>query len=176
MNAHMAIKTSRKRCVRPEINIGLESDNEDSLLKEDPGLTKLSGDDDIREKSKKEKKRKRLSAFEFSEIIVSKGLKSSTDIDALALAHMQKNEGKIDMAEFIVSRGSKVVNEVLRTAWEMKEAKAAQERAARSRFEILQEARGEPCTCKQASRWHASATDLLEHNGISRKSFARAVK
>ena len=44
----------------------------------------------------------------------------------LALAHMQKNEGKTDMAEFIVNRGSKVVNEVLRTAWEMEEAKAAQ--------------------------------------------------
>ena len=174
MNAHMAIKTSRKRCVRPEMNIGLESDNEDSLMKEDLGLSGLSGDDEIGEKSKKEKKRKHLSAFEFSEIIVSKGLKSRTGV--LALAHMQKNEGKTDMAEFIVNRGSKVVNEVLRTAWEMEEAKAAQERAAKSCLEILQEARGEPCTCKQASRWHASATELLEHNGISCKSFARAVK
>ena len=77
---------------------------------------------------------------------MSNGLKSRTDV--LALAHMQKNEGKTDMAEFIVNRGSKVVNEVLRTAWEMEEAKAAQERAAKSRLEILQEARGEPCTCK----------------------------
>ena len=80
------------------------------------------------------------------------------------------------MAEFIVNRGSNVVNEVLRTAWEMEEAKAAQERAAKSRLQILQEARGEPCKGKQASRWHASATELLEHNGISCKSFARAVK
>ena len=150
MNAHMAIKTSRKRRIRPEMNIGLESDNEDSLLKEDPGLSGLSGDDEIGEKSKKEKKRKRLSAFEFSKIIVSKGLKSRTDV--LALAHMQKNKGKTDMAESIVNWGSKVVNEVLRTAWEMEEAKAAQERAAKSRMEILQEARGEPFTCKQGSR------------------------
>ena len=59
----MAIKTSGKRCVRPEMNIGLESDNEDNLLKEDPRLSVLSGDDEIGEKSKKEKKRKRLSAF-----------------------------------------------------------------------------------------------------------------
>ena len=130
--------------------------------------------DEIGEKSKKEKKCKRLSAFEFSEIIVSMGLKSRTDV--LALAHMQKNEGKSDMAEFIVNRGSKVVNEVLRTAWEMEEVKAAQERAAKSRLEILQEARGEPCKCKQVSRWHASATDLLEHDSILCKSFARAVK
>ena len=53
MNAHMAIKTFRKCCVRPEMNIGLESDNEDSLLKEDPGLSRLSGDDKIGEKLKK---------------------------------------------------------------------------------------------------------------------------
>ena len=93
------------RCVRPEMNIRHESDNEDSLLKEDLGLSGLSGDDEIGEKSKKEKKRKRLSAFEYSEIVVSKGLKSRTD--ALALAHMEKNEGKTDMAEFIVNRSSK---------------------------------------------------------------------
>ena len=39
MNAHMAIKTSPKGCVRPEMDIGHESDNEDSLLKEDPGIS-----------------------------------------------------------------------------------------------------------------------------------------
>ena len=42
MNAHMAIKTSRKRCVRPEMNIGHEKYNEESLLKEDPGLSGFS--------------------------------------------------------------------------------------------------------------------------------------
>ena len=47
MNAHMAIKTSRKRCVRPEMNIGHESDTEDSLLNDDPSLSGLSGDDEI---------------------------------------------------------------------------------------------------------------------------------
>ena len=152
----MAIKTSRKCCVRLEMNIGLESD------------------DEIGEKSKKEKKRKRLSVFEFSEIIASKRLKAHMDV--LALAHMQKNEGKTNMAEFIVNWGLKVVNEVLRTAWEMEEAKAVQEHAVKSRLEILQEAKGEPYTCKQASPWHASATELLEHNGILCKSFACAVK
>ena len=120
INAYVAIKTSRKCCVRPEMNIRHESDNEESLLKEDPRSSGLSGHDEIGEKSEKEKKRKRLSAFEFSEIIVGKGLKSCMDV--LALAHMQKNEGKTDMAEFIVNGGSKVVHEVLRTVWEMEEA------------------------------------------------------
>ena len=72
----------------------------------------------------------------------------------LALAHMQKNEGKTDMAEFIVNWGLKVVNEVLRTAWEMEEAKAAQEHAVKSRLEILQEARGEPYCTRVNKRHH----------------------
>ena len=57
------------------------------------------------------KKRKRLSAFEFSQIIVEKGLKNRTD--ALAFAFMQKNEGKTDLAEFIINRGVKTVNEAI---------------------------------------------------------------
>ena len=37
--------------------MGHESDNEDSLLKEDPGLSGLSGDDEIEEKPKRKKRR-----------------------------------------------------------------------------------------------------------------------
>ena len=56
----------------------------------------------------KQRKRKRLSAFEFSQIVVNNKLMTRTAV--LAFAHMQKNEGKNDMAEFIINRGSKVVN------------------------------------------------------------------
>ena len=59
-----------------------------------------------------------------AEIIVSKGIKSRTDL--LALAHEQKTEGKSDLAEFIVNRGNKVVDEIINTAWEMETAKCAQ--------------------------------------------------
>ncbi len=77
-------------------------------------------------------RRKRLSAYEFSQIIVEKLL--------LAFAHMQKNEGKTDIAEFIVNRGAKVVNDTIQTAWETEGAKAAEERMAKSRMEILHKA------------------------------------
>lgn len=62
-------------------------------------------------------KKKRISSYEMSGIIVAKNIK--TRIELLALAREQKLEGKTDIAEFIVNRGSAVVAEVLETAWEM---------------------------------------------------------
>ena len=57
-------------------------------------------------KPTKPKRRKSLRAFEFSEIIVKKELKTRTDV--LAFAHTQKNEGKTDIGEFIINRGQRL--------------------------------------------------------------------
>ena len=53
---------------------------------------------------------------------------------------MQKNEGKTDLAEFIINRGVKTVNEAIATAWEMEGATSKQLRMAKSRLQILEEA------------------------------------
>ena len=41
----------------------------------------------------------------------------------LAFADEQSGEGKTDIVEFVVNRGSRVVAEVLQTAWEINSAK-----------------------------------------------------
>ena len=51
----------------------------------------------------------------------SKKVKNRTD--ALAFALMQKNHKK-DLAEVIINRGVKTVNEAMTTAWEMEIAKS----------------------------------------------------
>ena len=61
---------------------------------------------------------------------------------------MQKNEGKTDLAEFIINRGVKTVNEAIATAWEMEGATSKQLRMAKSRLQILEEAANEPCQCE----------------------------
>ena len=61
--------------------------------------------------------KKRLSAFELSEIVVEKGIKSVTELQALA--KKQKIEGKTDLAEFIVNRAPRVVSDIVKTAWDM---------------------------------------------------------
>ena len=69
--------------------------------------------------SKGKKRKKRLSSFELSEIIVTKEIKTRTQL--LAYANNQKCQGKNDIAEFIVNRGPRVVSQVLTTAWEIAE-------------------------------------------------------
>lgn len=57
------------------------------------------------------KKRKRLSAFDVSQMVVQRNIKTRTEL--LALAEMQKREGKTDLAEFVVNRGQKCVAEAI---------------------------------------------------------------
>ena len=49
--------------------------------------------------------------------IQSKGIKSETEL--LALAQEQKDEGKIDLAEYIVNRPPTVIAHLLQTTWDM---------------------------------------------------------
>lgn len=49
----------------------------------------------------------------------------------------KKVEGKTDLAEFIVSRGDKIVNSTSTTAWEMENAMEEKKRLERSRLDLL---------------------------------------
>lgn len=120
------------------------------------------------------RKRKRISAFELSEIVLEKGIKSR--IELLALAHEQKEQGKRDIAEFVFNRGPKVVAEVIDTAWEMKEAKETLDRSKKTRMEILQEALDSDCVTGCNGLWYYCACQVLDRNGIAKSSFANAVK
>ena len=54
----------------------------------------------------------------------------------MAYANQQKSQGKYDIAEFIVNRGTRVVAEVLITAWEMNMLQEKLDCAKKSRIEI----------------------------------------
>ena len=58
---------------------------------------------DVDDNTKRKKRKKRLTPFELSEIIVEKGIKTRAEL--LAFANMQKLEGKSDIAEFLANRG-----------------------------------------------------------------------
>lgn len=120
------------------------------------------------------KRKKRLSAFELSEIIIQKGIKTRTEL--LAFANAQKIEGKQDIAEFIVNRGPRVVCEVLNTAWEMTTAQEKLNRSKKSRLELLQDAAEGECVLGCEGQWQACARELLEQNGICKDAFTNAIK
>ena len=56
---------------------------------------------------KRGKKRKHLSAYQVAEIVLSKRLQNRTEL--LAFSNQQRQEGKTDLAEFIVNRGKKAL-------------------------------------------------------------------
>ena len=76
-------------------------------------------------------------SFQVSQIIQEKSIKTRTEL--LALAQLQKNEGKTDLAEFIMNRQPKVIAQLLNT-WDMFNAQAKLERSRKTRLELLLEA------------------------------------
>ena len=125
-------------------------------------------------KSHAKKRKKRITSFELSEIIVRKGIKTRTEL--LAYANKQKLEGKSDVAEFIVNRGPRVVSEVLTTAWEMTNAQDKLDRSKKTRIEILEDAAQKPCVSGCNGQWLTCASEVLQQNGLRKEAFANAIK
>ena len=119
------------------------------------------------------KKKKRMSAFELSQIVVENEITTRTEL--LAFADQQKEEGKTDIAEFVVNRGARVVAEVIQTAWEMKTAKQKLKRSRKSRLDILQDALVEQCVSGCDGLWYYCAIETLERNGIDKSCYKKAV-
>ena len=124
--------------------------------------------------SKRSKRKKQLTPFELSEIIVEQGIKSRTEL--LAFANMQKMEGKHDIAEFVVNREPRVVSEILHTAWEMKTAQDKLDRSKKTRIEILEEASQGECVPGCEGEWYSCALEVLEQNGVCKETFTSSVK
>ena len=53
------------------------------------------------------------------------------------LAQKQKSEGKLDLAQFIANRGSRVVDEAIFVSWELENAESTLQRSKMTRIEIL---------------------------------------
>ena len=96
--------------------------------------------------------------------------------ELLALADSQQLEGKVDIAEFIVNRGKKVVAEVISTAWELKTSNEKLIRSKKSRLDLLREAKQGACIPGCNGLWLYCAKQVLEKNGIVQSSFSNAVK
>ena len=80
----------------------------------------------------------------------------------IAFANLQ-GEGNIDLAELIVNRGAKIVNEVFETAQEMKTSKATQECKLKSLIELLLNRCGTRVhrNCSQTTAFHVTHLTTL---------------
>ena len=150
-----------------------ESDNDSNSDPESASEDCQIASDDSRA-FKGKKRKKRMSSFDLSEIIIRKGIKTRTEL--LAYASQQKSQGKYDIAEFIVNRGPRVVAEVLTTAWEMNTAQEKLDCAKKPCIEIPEEASQGECAAGCNGQWLTCATEVLEQNGIRKESFTTAIK
>ena len=126
------------------------------------------------EKPFKRKRKPRLSTYEVSQIAVDRGIHSRMEL--LALAKMQKSEGKWDLVEFIANRGYKAVDEAIKIGWDIERAPVVVEREKKSRMELLQAALEADCTLGCNKRWVSIAQDILKRNVIAEDEFCNAVK
>ena len=147
--------------------------NEEDTLCDNDEADLESVDKNERFQNSEKRKKKRMSSYELSEIVVAKRIKTRTEL--LALAREQKLEGKTDIAEFIINRGSKVVAEILESAWEMEDAQKTLERQRKSRLQLLQEARLGECVENCNGDWLVCAREVLERNGVEESYFAEQV-
>ena len=134
-----------------------------------------NSDDSERDRNESNNPRKkRLSAFELSAIVVEKGITTVTELQALASE--QKSEGKTDLAEFIVNRAPRVVSDIVKTAWHIENADAILQRSQKSRMVLLEEAGEGDCVGGCDDQWRLCAEEILENNGIHIELFRTAVK
>ena len=133
-----------------------------------------SSQDHRQEKNTKTNRKKRMSSYELAEIVVAKRIKSYTEL--LAFAREQKLEGKTDVAEFVLNRGSKVVAEFLQTAWDMENSQETPQRQKKSQLRLLYDSLHQECVPDCHGQWVTCAKEVLSRNNISVSGFAQSVR
>ena len=94
-----------------------------------------------------------------SEIIVKRNIKTLTELQALAFE--QKEEGKTDLAEFLLTRTPRAVADILNSAWEIESTQEKLNRAMKSRMDILREARKRECVLGSNGEWLSCTREIL---------------
>jgi hypothetical protein len=94
--------------------------------------------------------------FEVSEFLVANQLKSETELPALADA--QNKEGKKDLANFILCRSNKAIQELIDYTWRLQNARAKLDRKKKSRIDLLRDARSAECVDGWNGEWNEVCT------------------
>ena len=167
MKAHESVQKTRKSRLRSKLET-----SSNAVHTNDDHASETTNVDNAKEH--RPRKRQRLSAYKVPEIIVKKNIKDRAEL--MAFANSQRQEEKTDLAEFVLNRGTKIVNEVISNAWEMIKADETLRRRNKSRMDILQETYETECTCEVDGEWETCALEILHNNDIPPMQFAMCVK
>ena len=124
-------------------------------------------------KSKSAKPR-RLSNLDVSDFLVKHNIKGDTEL--FAIAKERKDEGQMDLANFILSKSSKYLNELIEKTWKMQMASENLERKRKSRMDILHEKLTNDCTPGCEKLWLKCAMEVLKNNKIHPFIYAAEIR
>ena len=122
----------------------------------------------------KEKKVRRLSNLDVSEFLVANDIKC--EIELFAKASEQKDAGKKDLANFLVSRSPKLLQDLIATTWKMQSAMKQIQRKSQSRMEVIRKHASEECVSGCKGDWLECAQEVLRNNAVHPIVFAVAMR
>ena len=116
---------------------------------------------------------RRLSNLEVSEFITRNNIKNEDELYAVAFT--QKEQGKKDLANFVVSRSQKSLSDLFESTRRIERANAIVQRARMNRMDLIDNALKEDnCVC--GGEWFTCANQVLVRNGIHPFVFADRVR
>ena len=122
----------------------------------------------------KPKSARRLSNLEVSEFVLKNSVKRDTEI--FALAKVRKDEGQTDLANFLLSKSSKALNELIDNTWKMENASHNLHRESLSRIDIIRNKLTEECVANCNKIWLKCALEVLSNNNLHPYVYADAIR
>ena len=87
-----------------------------------------------------------------------------------------KRVGKKDLANFVLSRSTKSLQELIENTWKMESAQAQLTRQKQLRIDIIRKAAVTTCVDGCNGHWYECATEVLQTNSIHPFVFAAALR
>jgi len=131
---------------------------------------KSQNDEGKRSSSGAGSSKKRLSNLDIAELITERGFRDADQLGALA--EQQRKEGKKDLAQYLMNRSSKRLDEIFESAWKMSEAEVNIKRRDRLRIDVIREASTKAC----GGEWLRCVMEILRNNSIHSVVFAHTLR
>lgn len=120
------------------------------------------------------KKQPKLSNLAVHEFLIANKIKRKEEL--FAIAREQREEGKKDLASFVLSRSAKSLDDLIQNTWMMESSAANLEREKKLRMELIESAAQVDCSESCGGLWYQCAYEVLSKNRIQPYVYADSVR
>ena len=126
------------------------------------------------QEKQKQSKVRRLSNLDVREFVVENNIQ--TDIELFTKAKEQKEARKKELANFLVSRSSKSLQDSLSNAWKIESSTATLARKPTTRMKVVRKCATEDCVEGCNGEWLVCAEQVLTQNKVHPVVYAPALR